>query len=68
MVLAAVIGTAPNVVFHAETDKFYAPDDRCTHDTASLAEDFIEDDIVECPYHTAQSCLRNGRCCPCLPP
>lgn len=61
LVPAAVTGTVPIAVFHAETGKFYALDDRCTHGTASLSEGFIEDDIVECPRHTAQFCLRNGK-------
>lgn len=61
LVPASVTGTVPIAVFHAETDKFYALDDRCTHGAASLAEGFIEDDIVECPRHTARFCLRNGK-------
>src|SRR5699024_6155763 len=36
LVPAAVTGTVPIAVFHAETGKFYALDDRCTHGAASL--------------------------------
>jgi len=61
LVPAAVTGTVPIAVFHAETGKFYALDDRCTHGAASLSEGFIEDDIVECPRHAGQFCLRNGK-------
>ena len=61
LVPAAVTGTVPIAVFHAETGKFYALDDRCTHGAASLSEGFIEDDIMECPRHAGQFCLRNGK-------
>ncbi len=61
LVPAATTGTVPITVFHTETGKFYALDDRCTHGAASLAEGFIEDDIIECPQHAARFCLRNGK-------
>ena len=34
---------------------FYATDDTCTHAQASLAEGYLEDDVVECPRH--QGCF-----------
>lgn len=53
-------------VFHAEDGKFYALDDNCTHETASLAEGWIEGDRVECPLHATEFCLRTGKVM-CLP-
>lgn len=53
-------------VFHAEDGSFYALDDECTHETASLAEGWIEDDRVECPLHATEFCLRTGKVL-CLP-
>lgn len=32
---------------------FYATHDTCTHEKASLAEGFIDDDCIECPLHQA---------------
>lgn len=53
-------------VFHAEDGEFYALDDECTHETASLAEGWIEGDRVECPLHATEFCLRTGKVL-CLP-
>ncbi|MFP6744644.1 MAG: Rieske 2Fe-2S domain-containing protein, partial [Alphaproteobacteria bacterium] len=33
---------------------YYATDDICTHEFASLCEGFIDGDIVECPLHAGQ--------------
>lgn len=48
-------------VFHAEDGEFYALDDNCTHETASLADGWIEGDRVECPLHATEFCLRTGK-------
>lgn len=53
-------------VFHAEDGNFYALDDNCTHETASLAEGWIEDTRVECPRHATEFCLKTGKVL-CLP-
>lgn len=34
---------------------YYATDDTCTHALASLAEGFLDGDIIECPLH--QGCF-----------
>ncbi len=47
-------------VFHAEDGNFYALDDTCTHETASLADGWIEGTEVECPVHSAKFCLKSG--------
>lgn len=58
---ADVLGTVDAVaVFHDEGE-FYALDDTCTHETASLSEGWIEDGVVECPLHAGKFCLADGR-------
>lgn len=40
---------------------FYATDDICTHEFASLAEGFIEGDVIECPLHAGQFHIPTGK-------
>lgn len=53
-------------VFHTEDGGFYALDDTCTHETASLADGWIEGTEVECPVHSARFCLKSGTAL-CMP-
>ncbi|MDQ4490072.1 non-heme iron oxygenase ferredoxin subunit [Sinomonas sp. ASV486] len=53
-------------VFHAETGCFFALNDTCTHEEASLAEGWIEGEEVECPLHSSSFSLRTGKVT-CLP-
>ncbi len=41
--------------------KFYATDDICTHEFASLCEGFIDGDIIECPLHAGQFHIPTGK-------
>ncbi|AHH96533.1 bifunctional 3-phenylpropionate/cinnamic acid dioxygenase ferredoxin subunit [Kutzneria albida] len=53
----------PIAVFHVEQDAgggYYAIDDTCTHQDASLAEGWLEGCAVECPLHAACFDLRTG--------
>lgn len=60
LVPAAVTGTgAPISVFRCD-GTFFAVDDTCTHEDASLAEGWVEDCQVECPLHGAAFDLRTG--------
>ncbi len=52
-------------VFFSES-RYYAIDDTCTHEDASLAEGWVEDGEVECPLHAARFCLADGKAM-CLP-
>ncbi|ANN15362.1 bifunctional 3-phenylpropionate/cinnamic acid dioxygenase ferredoxin subunit [Amycolatopsis orientalis] len=54
-----VEGPVPVSVFHAEGG-YYALDDTCTHQDASLADGWIEGCFVECPLHAARFDLRTG--------
>lgn len=49
----------PIAVFHVG-DEFFAIDDECTHEVASLGDGYIEGDVVECPLHSAKFSLRTG--------
>ncbi|OYQ78062.1 MULTISPECIES: non-heme iron oxygenase ferredoxin subunit [Ignatzschineria] len=40
--------------------EYYATLDMCTHATASLAEGFIEDDLITCPVHWGQFNIKTG--------
>ncbi|MFD9814602.1 MULTISPECIES: bifunctional 3-phenylpropionate/cinnamic acid dioxygenase ferredoxin subunit [Streptomyces] len=53
-------------VFHAEDGGFYAVDDLCSHQDASLSEGYVEGCLVECPLHAALFDLRTGAAT-CLP-
>lgn len=50
----------PVAVFHLE-DGFYAIDNICSHEEASLAEGEIEDGKIECPLHGAMFDIRTGK-------
>jgi nitrite reductase/ring-hydroxylating ferredoxin subunit len=51
----------PIAVFNVAGD-FYAIDDTCTHQDASLADGSLEDDCtVECPLHASCFDLRTGK-------
>ncbi|MFN3919550.1 MAG: Rieske (2Fe-2S) protein [Methylohalobius sp.] len=41
--------------------KFYAIEDRCTHDGAEIASGALEGDNIVCPRHGARFCLKTGR-------
>ncbi|MGB7298554.1 MAG: Rieske 2Fe-2S domain-containing protein [Burkholderiaceae bacterium] len=42
------------------TEGFFAVDDTCPHATASLAEGYVIDNLIECPLHQAQFDLATG--------
>jgi 3-phenylpropionate/trans-cinnamate dioxygenase ferredoxin component len=52
-------GDSPIAVFHVE-GSVYAIDDTCTHQSASLADGWVEDCRVECPLHSVCFDLRTG--------
>ncbi|MBW4091501.1 MAG: non-heme iron oxygenase ferredoxin subunit [Proteobacteria bacterium] len=51
-------------------EQFFATDDTCTHGAASLADGFVEDGEVECPYHGGRFDIRTGAATlhPCTAP
>ncbi|MGI8457141.1 MAG: bifunctional 3-phenylpropionate/cinnamic acid dioxygenase ferredoxin subunit [Propionibacteriaceae bacterium] len=50
----------PIAIFHTDDDEFYAVDDTCTHQDASLADGWLEGCEVECPLHASRFDLRTG--------
>ncbi len=40
---------------------YYATDDLCTHEEASLSEGYIDGATVECPLHQGVFCLKTGK-------
>ncbi|WP_410599589.1 bifunctional 3-phenylpropionate/cinnamic acid dioxygenase ferredoxin subunit [Amycolatopsis sp. lyj-90] len=55
-----VEGQAAIAVFNVDGE-FYAIDDTCTHQDASLSDGWVEGCAVECPLHAACFDLRTGR-------
>lgn len=53
------VADVPIAVFNADGE-FYAVDDTCTHQDASLSDGFLEGCYVECPLHAAFFDLRTG--------
>lgn len=41
-------------------DEILAIDDACTHDESSLAEGYLDGDVVECSWHFAKFSMRTG--------
>ena len=50
----------PIAIFHTEAGVFFAVDDTCTHQDASLADGWLEGCEVECPLHASRFDLRTG--------
>jgi nitrite reductase/ring-hydroxylating ferredoxin subunit len=40
--------------------QFYATDDTCTHEDASLSSGFLKDEWVQCPLHGSRFNVRTG--------
>src|SRR5688500_16243395 len=53
-------GGVPIALFHTDDDEFFALDDTCTHQDASLADGWVEGCEVECPLHASKFDLRTG--------
>lgn len=41
-------------------DRFQVSDDTCTHGDASLADGWLENEEVLCPFHSGKFCLKTG--------
>ncbi len=42
-------------------DRFYATQDTCTHGQWSLADGFLDGDVIECTLHWGKFCVRTGK-------
>jgi 3-phenylpropionate/trans-cinnamate dioxygenase ferredoxin subunit len=54
-----IVAHVPISVFHAGGE-YFAVDDTCTHQDASLADGWVDGCFVECPLHAALFDLRTG--------
>ncbi len=61
LVDGAANGTGEDIAVFRSGGRFYALNDVCTHEFASLADGWIEDGVVECPLHGAQFSLCTGK-------
>jgi 3-phenylpropionate/trans-cinnamate dioxygenase ferredoxin component len=57
---AVQVPTTPPVAVFNVAGEFYATDDTCTHEESSLADGYIDGDVVECAFHFAKFCIRTG--------
>ncbi len=50
--------------------EFFVTDDLCTHGPGSLAEGYIDGDVVECNFHNGQFDIKTGEVVspPCMVP
>lgn len=50
--------------------QFFCTDDVCSHGDASLAEGYVEDGEIFCPFHLGSFCIKTGapRKAPCSEP
>lgn len=55
-----VAGVDPAVAVFNVDGEWLATADLCSHDKSSLADGYIDGDIVECAWHFAKFCLRTG--------
>lgn len=55
-------GEEPVALFNVNGE-FHAIQDTCTHGEWSLAEGYLEGDVVECALHMAKFCVRTGKVC-----
>ncbi|MBV1778037.1 Rieske 2Fe-2S domain-containing protein [Paeniglutamicibacter sp. ABSL32-1] len=53
-------------LFRTENGDYFALDDECPHEVASLSEGWIEGEEIECPLHSSRFGLRDGKVL-CLP-
>ena len=42
-------------------NNFFATDNFCTHENASLCDGYIDGDTVECPLHQGVFCISTGK-------
>ncbi|MGW6793970.1 bifunctional 3-phenylpropionate/cinnamic acid dioxygenase ferredoxin subunit [Streptomyces chartreusis] len=49
----------PIALFNVD-DEYFAIDDTCTHGESSLADGYVDGDVVECAWHFAKFCIRTG--------
>lgn len=59
-VIQADVEGQPIAVYRVD-GTFYATDDTCTHAAASLAEGYVDGDVIECYLHQARFHIPTGK-------
>lgn len=55
-----VVGNLPICLVHADDGRFYAIEDRCSHENYPLSEGELHQYTVECPQHGSRFDVRTG--------
>lgn len=63
---AKTTGWSDAITVFRDGDAFYALDDTCPHEKASLGEGWLENGEIECPLHQSRFSLNSGAVT-CLP-
>jgi nitrite reductase/ring-hydroxylating ferredoxin subunit len=61
-----VLAVDPPIAVYNIDGAFFATQDTCTHERWSLADGYLDGDVIECTLHMARFCVRTGRVL-CLP-
>ena len=56
-----IAGTVDDIAVFHDGGEYFALDNTCSHELASLADGWVEGGTVECPLHTGKFCLRDGK-------
>ena len=63
---AKLTGWSDAITVFRDGDTYYALDDTCPHEKASLGEGWLENGEIECPLHQSRFSLKTGAVT-CLP-
>lgn len=68
--LRVVLADGHAVAVYRWEDAYFCTDDMCSHGEASLAEGYVENGEIVCPYHMGSFCIRSGepKTAPCSVP
>ena len=55
------VGNNKKIAIFNVNNKFFATDNFCTHEKASLCDGYIDGDTVECPLHQGVFCISTGK-------
>ncbi len=59
-ILKVTVGQSVLALYCLEGE-FYATDDRCTHQEASLSDGYVQDGTIECPRHQGLFDILTGK-------
>jgi nitrite reductase/ring-hydroxylating ferredoxin subunit len=60
-VMAAEIRGESIAIYHLEDGTFHATGNICTHEFACLSNGWLEDGVIECPFHGGRFDVRTGK-------